>query len=312
MSPPVYLKVHNVLPRALQDACLPADSTQTAAEMILQRTWAPAERANRRHTPGRVLQSSFDGKDAATHVPQRNGLIGTVLDAYANHHHLILRPDDIWIAVMMQFSFYVKANPDRLRTQFVAHKGKRRLYIDDPEGKFDFALISKAMTAEMHRNVVDKDLKDWILPSFTTTTDSDTIVSAAIMMATLKTYFAYESGITCGIPSITLEGTQKDWLDILRRLDKLDDFGTEPAAWAALLRPVLTQFAAAFDGESGIAFWKRIVSVKALCGANSVSGWIALFGVWADTGRWAGPRLPAQPGADRTAWARSATQHLWV
>ena len=126
------------------------------------------------------------------------------------------------------------------------------------------------------------------------------------MMATFKTYFSYESGITCGIPSITLEGTQKDWLDILHRLDRLDDFGTEPAAWAALLRPVLAQFVAAFDGESDIAFWKRIVHLKALCGADSISGWIALFGVWADTGRWAGPRLP-EPGADLAAWAHSAT-----
>lgn len=129
------------------------------------------------------------------------------------------------------------------------------------------------------------------------------------MMATFKNYFSYESSITCGIPSITLEGTQKDWLDIQHRLDKLEDFGIEPAAWAALLRPVLAQFVAAFDGESDIAFWKRIVNLKALCGADSISGWIALFGVWADTGRWAGPRLPG-PGADLAAWAHSATFSL--
>jgi hypothetical protein len=34
--------------------------------------------------------------------------------------------------------------------------------------------------------LVDKDFKDWILPKFTTTTDNDTIVCAAAMMATLK------------------------------------------------------------------------------------------------------------------------------
>ena len=34
--------------------------------------------------------------------------------------------------------------------------------------------------------VVDKDLKDWILPDFTTTSHNDTVVSAVLMMSTLK------------------------------------------------------------------------------------------------------------------------------
>ena len=89
MSLPVYLKVHNVLPRPLQDPHNFAGSKESAAEMILHHTWA-AERTNRR-IAGRILQSSLDGKEPAAHLPQRNGLIGTVMEAYANHHHLILR-----------------------------------------------------------------------------------------------------------------------------------------------------------------------------------------------------------------------------
>ena len=127
------------------------------------------------------------------------------------------------------------------------------------------------------------------------------------MMATLKSYFTYESGITCGIPSITLEGTQKDWIDILHRLDKFEAFGAEPAAWAALLQPVLSQFVAAFDGESDIAFWKRIVNVQEYCGGGTVEGWIALFGAWTDKGHWTGPKLPAAPGTDLAQWAATAT-----
>lgn len=160
--------------------------------------------------------------------------------------------------------------------------------------------------------VVDKELKNWILPAFSTTTDNDTIVSAAIMMATLKNYFTYESGITCGIPSITLEGTQKDWLDVLHRLDKLEAFGAEPAAWAALLQPVLAQFVAAFDGDADITFWKRIVNVDEYCGGGTVSGWIALFGAWTDTGSWTGPDLPAAPGADLAQWAATATTRFML
>jgi len=34
--------------------------------------------------------------------------------------------------------------------------------------------------------VVDKDLKDWILPGFSTNTHNDTVISAVMMMSTLK------------------------------------------------------------------------------------------------------------------------------
>ena len=36
--------------------------------------------------------------------------------------------------------------------------------------------------------VVDKELRNWILPDFSTTTENDTIVSAVMMMSTLKAY----------------------------------------------------------------------------------------------------------------------------
>lgn len=160
--------------------------------------------------------------------------------------------------------------------------------------------------------LVDKDFKDWILPSFTTTTDNDTIVCAAAMMATLKSwvfnqsffddsllitaaciaifsYFVYEGGIVCGIPSITLEGTQKDWLSIFSRLDKLEEFGVEPTFWAALLRPILSKFVQAFDGEVDAAFWKTMVDRHDICGGTIISGWITAFGIWSDKGQWRGP-----------------------
>ena len=34
--------------------------------------------------------------------------------------------------------------------------------------------------------VVDKELKEWILPDFSTTRENDTVVSSVLMMATLK------------------------------------------------------------------------------------------------------------------------------
>lgn len=51
----------------------------------------------------------------------------------------------------------------------------------------------------------------------------------------------------CGIPSVTLEGTQADWQLILDRVDKIPEFGAEPAEWATMLRVILIRFVRAFD-----------------------------------------------------------------
>ena len=73
-----------------------------------------------------LLQSSFDSKkmDFSTVFNTSNGFVNTVTKAYNNHHHLIfkfvfslllvsliciyfimIRPDDVWIAILSQFSF---------------------------------------------------------------------------------------------------------------------------------------------------------------------------------------------------------------
>jgi hypothetical protein len=127
----------------------------------------------------------------------------------------------------------------------------------------------------------------------------------AVCIAILS-YYSYEGGIVCGIPSITLEGTQKDWLSIFHRLDKLEEFGVEPTFWAALLRPILRKFVQAFDGEVDTAFWKTMVNREDICGVTLISGWTIVFGIWSDEGQWRGPAF------DRTrAHASFATIAEW-
>ena len=51
------------------------------------------------------------------------------------------------------------------------------------------------------------------------------------MMATLKEFFGYNVGLCCGIPRVTLEGENDDWVYLLNRIGKLKDiqirFGNE-------------------------------------------------------------------------------------
>jgi len=156
----------------------------------------------------------------------------------------------------------------------------------------DFGALAYQMTDQLHQNVIDKDLQKWILPDFTTTTLSDTIICSVLMMATLKAYFDYKFELRCGIPSVTLEGEKSDWERLLTRLDKLDSFGEEPKAWAAMLRPIFTRFVRAFDGEPDIDFWSRVCHNHPQgSGPTYLSGWITAFCVWSRQGKWLGPPI---------------------
>lgn len=99
-------------------------------------------------------------------------------------------------------------------------------------------------------------------------------------------------GITCGIPSVTLEGEQIDYIKILDRLDRLEEFGEEPKMWAAMLRPILRRFISAFDGEPDQAFWDNVVyRDDSVCGIDYLTGWITAFSVWTASGKWQAPKV---------------------
>jgi hypothetical protein len=55
-----------------------------------------------------LLQNSFgagEQTDFSSIIGQHNGFVHTIIKAYSDHHHLVLRPDDVWIAVLGQFNF---------------------------------------------------------------------------------------------------------------------------------------------------------------------------------------------------------------
>jgi hypothetical protein len=101
---------------------------------------------------------------------------------------------------------------------FVAHKGQEFLEMFDLHDIKDDAMIgvvwgkfSFKMTKMIAEKMKAPSLREWVLPSFTTTTKVDEAVAAILIMATLRKYFIYGCKVACSLPSVTLLGQSSNW-----------------------------------------------------------------------------------------------------
>ncbi|KAG8820173.1 hypothetical protein FRC17_010234 [Serendipita sp. 399] len=269
-----------------------------------------------------VLQSSYVANP--WFHPRANGFIDTVMESYNSHHHLIIRPDDIWCAILNQFNFYVNANAESLRSKFVAHEGKKQLavVVEGTRYTVDFGWMANEMGRQLKENILDETLHDWVIPNFTTTTPNDIVICSVLLMSTLQKYFDYNfCCIDCGIPSITLLGEKDDYLSILFRLDRFEEFGEQPTMFATFLRPILKEFVNAFDYQGGHDnslpnpdFWNKICHrYSGGSGPTFLCGWITAFAVWNQDGKWQGGDMSMvnQP-IEGTGWgSRDRIQLFW-
>lgn len=233
-----------------------------------------------------------------------NGLVGGVLEAYNNHHNLILRPDDIWLAIMSQFAVYVDKNNSVLRDEFVSHQGKILVEAWGVGNKntADYpALVSTLVNKceeyikndKIHSNDpnINFTVKEWILPHFTTTNKNDRTVGSMIMMSAFQAFFTYKIHLRCGIPNVTLLGEPSDWENIRKRIELLStyDIGKSKlmTTWKNILVPILDQFITASRGSIDLSFWDRICShIPGGSGPSYISGWITAFTCFGIEGNW--------------------------
>ncbi|MCJ1477257.1 hypothetical protein MMC13_005928 [Lambiella insularis] len=239
----------------------------------------------------RIIQSSFG--TVGTHTiggpricPYSNGFVDAAIQAYNEHHHLVIRPEDMWLNILTQLNLYINANAEQLREIFVDHQGTEELEVI---GDADFGVNSTMMADLVARKVRDPSLRAWMMPAFTTTTDEDKVVAYVVMMGALQQYFNYKMSLRCGIPSVKLLGEKSDWEEILTRLERLPTFGKQPSQWYHLLRPVLLNFIKSFkqpDSKEIKAFWQKIAHHQdGGSGPSYYSGWITAFCFWGGDGK---------------------------
>ncbi|KAG4433843.1 hypothetical protein IFR05_010661 [Cadophora sp. M221] len=263
----------------------------------LLRTFVPDTEIRNDH----IIQSTFADLTPSSNIyPQNNGFVDSAVTAYNQHHHLTLRPDDIWLAILAQLNIYINAHSKALRSIFVSHSGKKELAIwelsDIKSGsgsgaKFgvDWGKFAFKMGKVLAENIKDASLREWMLPCFSTTTKVDQAAASIMMMAALQKYFSYGCELTCGLPSVTLLGKRGDWEKLAEKAERLVTFGKEARVWYGLLEPVLKRFVRSFDepeAEETKDFWQKIAHYSGGgSGPKYLSGWITAFCFWGSDGK---------------------------
>ena len=243
--------------------------------------------------------------DAEAHSPVEEGIhlthdpnecphpgIGALVMAFDKHLPLSLTPDFFWLLITQGLSQHVEANSEALRNKFVKHDGKKTLEIR----RDDFVLGNPVndwggVVKDFHEQIqanTGEGVTDRMRAIFSTTTETDIIVSAATTMSAVKKYFDFKMYTLCGFPQITLEGSIHDYITLYDKIEELlstlclPDFAEK---WGEALRSVMDRILATYkDPEEGCnaykRFWESMCKIDGIEGSGAydfVSGWINVF-----------------------------------
>jgi hypothetical protein len=239
---------------------------------------------------GSRVESACDYTSEVVAGVERNALVHAVHLAFATHRPLVLSPDMVWLTLVQGFAHHVAANAEELRPRLVSHEGKKLLVVQRP----DFVRGSPENPwAEVFRSFGDAiraDVKPegyaLVVERFSTT---GPVVQAAYEIALMDAYapfFSFGFVVGCGIPTVTLEGTEDDWSKIATKAARFQDWGL--GWWTEKVLPILDNLARAAAGDVDVPFWRDIYKLKKAYGADILNGWFCkLFPYLADpvTGR---------------------------
>jgi hypothetical protein len=230
------------------------------------------------------------------HIQSNKSFFQTFSQAYNNHLDVILSPDDVWTIISLQFSKCVNDHAEEMRSMFVSHDGSKFLNVvtwkdlgEVQWGEF-FDLILNEIQTNTKEGIVDL-----LACIFSTTQFVEKMISTAILMDSLKSFFAYGRVIPlCGIRNVLFMGDLEDWNKLLEKLQALKPF----AAWTQYVEnliPIIEQFIESYKGNVDYNFWDRIMNEKHGSLGSGSTTYISLVGFYPSIWRlWVGHRSTLQ------------------
>lgn len=122
-----------------------------------------------------------------------HGLVGAAFESYNKHHHLVIRPDDVWVTITTSLARYIVKHSENLRDVFVNHSGKKELCASTlgniNTANYSYLVDEITALIDVH---LKSGLKEWVSCNFTTSTKNDFLVSQLVFMGAMKNFFSYK------------------------------------------------------------------------------------------------------------------------
>lgn len=218
----------------------------------------------------------------------RNNLVNAFLTAYNYHLPLVLRAEDIMLAISQVVTTYVNQNADALRGKLVAHEGKKALSVE--LSSLDWSEFIDRTAALVDANTTTK-LSKLMRPSFSTMSPVARTVSGLATMSTFKAYFEYTFVLCCGIPSVVLEGSVEDWVDLRQRYWAIKKELPDLHWWYKFFDRVLDLLVDAkvrgFATSEDKLVWQKCITLEpqGSGGDRLLCGWVHLFAPFQSDGK---------------------------
>jgi hypothetical protein len=157
-----------------------------------------------------------------------HGFIAAVTSAFKDHYPLSLRPQHFWLLILQGIAIHVDQNAEELRSKWVAHEGKKTLEVRCDEfslgtpNNWESVVEGKpdSFSIQIDKNT-NPSVMENLVPKFSDTSAIENIAIKITVMDICKNYFSYKCSTMCGFPSITLEGTESDWLLLITNAESL-------------------------------------------------------------------------------------------
>ncbi len=244
--------------------------TTTLQSIIQKESWMVPQ--------AKIIHQSNHDEQYTYEVEQ--GFLASIYLAYAEHHHLVISPDDLWLTILFSFCDYMTYHAEDMRNVFVSHEGKQQLIIDTigsfAEQKWEqlFQQFEDKLS-----NTIKPDHREWIIPNFSTSTTLTRAIAQVIFMGINKEYFSYGIMTRCGIPDVTLQGTPEDWYNLQSKIKRLGQLGEfeDLAHWSTILQTIVSKMIDSYDGDVDAEWWNKCIHHHGGSGTDDFSGWVLAF-----------------------------------
>ena len=242
--------------------------------------------------PLEIFHYNLDTDEQEIFNAGKTSLIQGLIAAYKNHYPITISPDMIWILIMQGFSRFMEKYENLVRERFVNFTGKKDLKLERLQyspynaSKEVWDGIIKEFVEKIGNNV-GKEVVDNLECDFSTTSAVAKVTSQVCIMSAMKQYFTYRVLMAgCGISSITLEGSIKDWEKIKSKLEFLSTKALK--WWTKHLIPIIDNIITTKKyystygqlNQELIDFWKGMIRLKGkgdLYDPHMINGWIVKF-----------------------------------